>query len=1376
METDLTKNAAFMDLYSRQIGAFGIETMGKLINMRIIIVGMKGVGVEIAKDLILAGPGSVVLCDDGFTEMKDLGTNFFLSESDVGKSRAASCASKLQELNSLVKVSVHVGDLTEELVATADVLVMTTECRADMIRWNNFCRSFVTRSFDAKGRVVIKSSPIKFIAANAFGALAFIFSDFGPEFSVADKTGEPPVQRVITHISNEKEGIVSLLDPNDSELAKKADISDTDHEGFITFSEVEGMYCKDEHNIKLLGHSVNTSGVWRAREVWKRVPDYLLVDKNRGGDGKMMSTQYYVHVVDPKTGEYKKDPDRPDGFYWEAKFVHECSTIPDRDFVLDEFGNKLQRMTTIKEHYKLKIGDTSGYSKYQGGGILQQVYQPVSLHHRSLVDCLQQPLAENEKSLLSCDGEKEKLGWWYSLLHVIKQGIFQFESNHRRLPIPNDSEETNEVIQYCKDYNRTMRFMQSFCGAQSALSCSVDLDLPPSPPPHKSSIENDQEKKDLLEQLVSMCNNEEKALLALNESAWNLEDAMMILFDDDKMNQLQASIDTYKALGVIKKLVSTCGAEIQPVCVFIGGVCAQEVVKHCGKYTPINQWMHFDFVEVLPNESLPPELTTPRNCRYDHNISVFGADVQNRLFNVKTFMVGCGALGCELLKNFALMGIACGPDGLITVTDGDRIEVSNLNRQFLFRKQHVKKPKSVTAAEAVRQMNKNINVEALELLAMEETEKIFNDDFWIGSGVSNRSAAVCPGIPVRSNNPGGLDFVVNALDNVKARKYVDSRCVFYKKPLLESGTEGTKFNTMIVIPHKTVSYDEGEADAPEGEAIPMCTLRNFPSTIIHCIEWARGLFEDLFVTPIADLKDYLENPSAYISDLRDKAETYLMDQNEISHALDKLSDSEGNGLIRSVRAARAVRDGGYAACVRLAHELFISKYNHAMKDLQHQFPKDLMSNGKPFWGPPKRYPTVLEVDLNDEFVASFLVSVANLLAVAYGINPLPVNGIDAQGNDFDTFVPLSSNWRDLNALATSLPSEPIIWRPSTTKIDSGEKSEGSEESKSSSTNLQDATNELLSRLDALASVHTDGLVAQPADFEKDLDLNFHIDFVTAASNLRASNYGIPRATRHKTKMIAGKIIAAIATSTACATALVGVELLKLVQHKDVSNHRDSTCNFAVNQFQMSEPSKANVIKGTGEKRLNPDPLNQPEFFDENGNVDWEKVPIQRWKAYPDPHTKWENIHLSASLTLQQALDLLKTEHDLKLISWLVTLKDDSGKTTGKAIYTEPPVDTSIDEELLLQVAPLALTSQKAQIAIMKSSDMKNKQAYTQRWQLLKFAQGEEYQQKLKTPLRQLLEYHAGSLESKGSFILEMQFEIASQPSVEAVTPTVLLDM
>ena len=61
-------------------------------------------------------------------------------------------------------------------------------------------------------------------------------------------------------------------------------------------------------------------------------------------------------------------------------------------------------------------------------------------------------------------------------------------------------------------------------------------------------------------------------------------------------------------------------------------------------------------------------------------------------------MVGAGALGCELIKAFALMGIACSPEGKVHVTDNDNIEVSNLNRQFLFRKNNVGQSKSACAA------------------------------------------------------------------------------------------------------------------------------------------------------------------------------------------------------------------------------------------------------------------------------------------------------------------------------------------------------------------------------------------------------------------------------------------------------------------------------------------------------------------------------------------------------------------------------------------------------------------------------------------------------------------------------------------------------
>jgi ubiquitin-activating enzyme E1 len=66
-----------------------------------------------------------------------------------------------------------------------------------------------------------------------------------------------------------------------------------------------------------------------------------------------------------------------------------------------------------------------------------------------------------------------------------------------------------------------------------------------------------------------------------------------------------------------------------------------------------------------------------------------GRSLQEQLCSLKLFLVGAGALGCEFLKNFAMMGVACKEGGLVTVTDDDVIEKSNLSRQFLFRNWHI---------------------------------------------------------------------------------------------------------------------------------------------------------------------------------------------------------------------------------------------------------------------------------------------------------------------------------------------------------------------------------------------------------------------------------------------------------------------------------------------------------------------------------------------------------------------------------------------------------------------------------------------------------------------------------------------------------------
>jgi ubiquitin-activating enzyme E1 len=124
-----------------------------------------------------------------------------------------------------------------------------------------------------------------------------------------------------------------------------------------------------------------------------------------------------------------------------------------------------------------------------------------------------------------------------------------------------------------------------------------------------------------------------------------------------------------------------------------------------------------------------------------------------------------------------------------------------------------------------------------------DTEEVFNDDFWTS-----------------------LDFVVNAVDNINARLYVDGRCVWYEKPLLESGTLGTKCNSQMVVPHVTQCY--GDSRDPPEEAIPMCTLRNFPNQIEHCIEWGRDKFNELFVDTPGDLVTYLENPQKFVAELK----------------------------------------------------------------------------------------------------------------------------------------------------------------------------------------------------------------------------------------------------------------------------------------------------------------------------------------------------------------------------------------------------------------------------------------------------------------------------------------------------------------------------
>ena len=116
-----------------------------------------------------------------------------------------------------------------------------------------------------------------------------------------------------------------------------------------------------------------------------------------------------------------------------------------------------------------------------------------------------------------------------------------------------------------------------------------------------------------------------------------------------------------------------------------------------------------------------------------------------------------------------------------------------------------------------------------------ETEDIFDDKFWTQ-----------------------LNIVVNALITLKLERMLIV-VVSFTKPLLESGTLGTKGNTQVVIPNLTESYSSSQ-DPPE-KSIPLCTLRSFPNKIDHTIAWAKSLFQGYFAESPESVNLYLSQPN-----------------------------------------------------------------------------------------------------------------------------------------------------------------------------------------------------------------------------------------------------------------------------------------------------------------------------------------------------------------------------------------------------------------------------------------------------------------------------------------------------------------------------------
>ena len=171
--------------------------------------------------MLLSNPQQRVIQDDEKVSLNDLGSNLFLSESDINiKTRAEGCFNKLKKINKAVDIVINSGPIQLEFLNNFHLIIIT-DFYSDfekLYEINEYCRS--------------QKKPIGFIYTGCLGLFGFIFSDFSNKFKIYDKDGENSLWYAVEHISKGIPGVVTI----NSNRPHKFETGD-----FVAFSDIEGM-------------------------------------------------------------------------------------------------------------------------------------------------------------------------------------------------------------------------------------------------------------------------------------------------------------------------------------------------------------------------------------------------------------------------------------------------------------------------------------------------------------------------------------------------------------------------------------------------------------------------------------------------------------------------------------------------------------------------------------------------------------------------------------------------------------------------------------------------------------------------------------------------------------------------------------------------------------------------------------------------------------------------------------------------------------------------------------------------------------------------------------------------------------------------------
>ncbi|KAH3674725.1 hypothetical protein WICMUC_003085 [Wickerhamomyces mucosus] len=358
----------------------------------------------------------------------------------------------------------------------------------------------------------------------------------------------------------------------------------------------------------------------------------------------------------------------------------------------------------------------------------------------------------------------------------------------------------------------------------------------------------------------------------------------------------------------------------------------------------------------------------------DYNLkTVLGEDKFNAIHKSKILLVGAGGIGCELLKDLVLLGF-----GEIHVVDLDTIDLSNLNRQFLFRHKDIKQPKSFIAIDAVSKFNFHNSKLIPYQASIFETDKFPLS--WFNS----------------------FDLIFNALDNAEARSYINKIGLFLNKNIMETGTTGINGYVQATIPNLSSCYDCLPRETPK--TFPVCTIRSTPSQPIHCIHWAKNvLFNSLFGEDDSDeIKLTDKNIEQLGTDNEEEIKTLLAENNELIELKNSIFD---DSFVDKIISKIFIKDIENLLKIdelwKLRKSPIPIKFDQNVQKKLDLITQDQLGNGQKIWSIEENLKVLIsstknlqarysinkeiEFDKDDEDTLNFVVASANIRSYIFHI-------------------------------------------------------------------------------------------------------------------------------------------------------------------------------------------------------------------------------------------------------------------------------------------------------------------------------------------------------------------------------------------------------